>query len=172
MNAVLDDGALAVQHVDELGVVAAGRAADPASGGDVGDDDGVPLLGGALEGGQVPCLAARRLGAAHNPPQPIRPGGAPAEQVGDLRDVLVFLDHPSWSTAACQAPAGSSPIACSSSASVMAQSLVNSTVWHQLASNAPAPIGAGPNPAPASRHPQTAAQNHEETITAQSADQC
>jgi hypothetical protein len=63
-------------------------------GGDVGDDDGVSSAGDALEGGQVPSLLARRLGAAHDPPQPIRPALGPAEQVGDLRDVLVVLDHP------------------------------------------------------------------------------
>jgi hypothetical protein len=32
-DAVLNDGVLAVQHIDELGVVAAGQAAYPARGG-------------------------------------------------------------------------------------------------------------------------------------------
>jgi hypothetical protein len=89
---VLDDGVLAVQHVDELGVVAAGHAGYPAGGRDVGDDDGVPPAGGALAGGQVPHLAAGRFRAPHDPPQPIGPPGGPAQQVGDLGDVLVLLD--------------------------------------------------------------------------------
>ena len=39
-----------VQHAGELGVVAAGHAADPAGGRDVRHDDGVPPAGGLLEG--------------------------------------------------------------------------------------------------------------------------
>ena len=92
-HAVLDDGVLAVQHIDELGVVAAGNVLDPGVR-DVGDDDGVPPAGGPLEGGQVPGLPPRRPGAAHDPPQPGRPSGGPAEQLGDLGDVLV-LPHDS-----------------------------------------------------------------------------
>src|SRR6266851_1115301 len=92
-HAVLDDGVLAVQHAGELGVVAAGHAADPAGGGDVGDDDGVPPPGGLLEGGQVPGLPPRRPGAPHDPPQPGGPAGGAGEQVGDLGDVLVLLHH-------------------------------------------------------------------------------
>src|SRR5204863_8264733 len=91
-DAVLDHGMLAVQHVGELGVVAAGHAGDPACGRDVGDDDGVPPAGGALEGGQVPGLAAGGPGAAHDPPQPGGPVPGAAGQVGDLGDVLVGLD--------------------------------------------------------------------------------
>ena len=42
-----------------------------------------------LKGSQVPGLAARRHGAAHDPPQPGGPSGGPAQQMGDLGDVLV-----------------------------------------------------------------------------------
>src|SRR5487761_1336068 len=61
---VLDDGVLAVQHVDELGVVAAGHAGYPARGGVVGDDDGFSELsvyaclsgmGVAVSGGRRDC---------------------------------------------------------------------------------------------------------------------
>jgi hypothetical protein len=76
-DAVLDDGVLAVQHVDELGVVAAGHA-DPAAAGMLVTMMGVPPAGGALEGGQVPGLPPRRPGAAHDPPQPGRPAGGAA----------------------------------------------------------------------------------------------
>ena len=91
VHLVLHDGVLAVQHVDELDVVAPRHAGYPADGRDVGDDDGVPPAGGALERGQVPALPPRRLGAPHDPPQPAGPSGGPAEQVGDFGDVLVFL---------------------------------------------------------------------------------
>ena len=43
--------------------------------------------------GEVPRLPAGRLGAADDPPQPVRPVPRAAHQVRDLRDVLVFLDR-------------------------------------------------------------------------------
>jgi hypothetical protein len=104
---------LAVQHIDELGVVAAGNILDPGVR-DAGDDDGVPPAGGLLEGGQVPGLPAGGLGAAHDPPQPGRPPGGPAQQVGDLGDVLVVLHGAILVHRGLPRAGGQQPIACSS----------------------------------------------------------
>jgi hypothetical protein len=68
-----------------------GHAGYPAGRGDVRADDGVPPAGGALGGGQVSGLTARRPRAAPDPSQPGGPAPGPAEQVGDLGNVLVFL---------------------------------------------------------------------------------
>ena len=57
---------------------------------------------------------------------------------------------PSWSTAACQAAAGSSPIACSS-ASVIAQPQVNSTVRRREDSDSRWVISSWLAPAPSTR---------------------
>jgi hypothetical protein len=74
---VLDDGMLTVQRVHELGLVAAGRAADPAGGRDVRTDDGVPPAGGALVGGHVLGLPPRWPGAARDSPQSGGPSRRP-----------------------------------------------------------------------------------------------
>src|SRR5450759_5302695 len=99
--------------VEELAMVAAGHAGDP-GGGDVRADDGIPPSGGALEGGQLLRLAACGPGAAHDPPQALRPAGGPAHQVSDAVACRPAWTVPSWSAAACQAAAGSLAIACSS----------------------------------------------------------
>jgi hypothetical protein len=70
---------------------------------DIGDDNGVPPAGAALEGSQV--LARLWDGLVRRPTATRRPGGGPAE-LGDLGDVLVLLHDAVWSTAACQAAAG------------------------------------------------------------------
>ena len=72
-------------------VVMAGRdTADPAAG-DVRADDGVPPAGLLLIGGQVAHLPTGRPGPAGDPAQPAGPVPGAAEQVRDLRDVLVRL---------------------------------------------------------------------------------
>ena len=67
----LDDGVLAVDHVDVLRVVACGDAGDPAVG-DVRAGDGVLPAGFLLVVGEVPQVAAGRLDPAGDPPQPRR----------------------------------------------------------------------------------------------------
>src|SRR4051795_4567314 len=86
----LDAGVLAVQDVDELRVMAAGDAADPAAG-DAGAGHGVAPSGLLLVIGQVAHLPARRLHPAHDPAQAVRPVLRPGQQARDLRDVLVLL---------------------------------------------------------------------------------
>ena len=78
------------------------------------------------------------------------PVGRPAHQVGDLGDVLVLLHGAVRSTAACHAAAGSSLIACSS-ASVMAQPQVNSTMRRGEDSDSRWAISSWLAPAPSTR---------------------
>src|SRR5271170_7165162 len=78
----LDDGVLAVHHVDVLGVVAAGDAAYPGTG-DVRAGDGVLPAGLLFVAGQVSQVAAGRLDPAGDPAQPVRPVPGAAHQVRD-----------------------------------------------------------------------------------------
>src|SRR6185437_3723699 len=85
----LDGGVVAVQGVDELGVVAARDLRYPGVG-DVRAGDGVLPARLLLVGGEVLLVPARRLHPARNPAQPVWPAFRPGHEPGDLRDVLVL----------------------------------------------------------------------------------
>ena len=81
------------------------------------------------------------------------PAGQPAARLSRWvisATCLSSCTAPSWSTAACQAAAGSSPIACSS-ASVIAQPQVNSTVRRRDDSDSRWLISSWLAPAPSTR---------------------
>jgi hypothetical protein len=80
----LDDGALAVDGVDVLGVVAARDAGDPGVG-DVRAGDGVLPAALVLVVGQVPQVPAGRPDPPRDPEEPAGPVPRAACQPGDLR---------------------------------------------------------------------------------------
>jgi hypothetical protein len=125
-DAVLDDGMLAVQHVDELDVPAARDAFQPFVR-DIGAGDRVLPAGLLLLGGEVLQVPAGRPDPADDPAEPGRP-------VPDLliRPVISATSLsssacPSWVMPGFQAPAGISRMS-ASSVSVMVHPLANSSL--------------------------------------------
>src|SRR5690348_3111919 len=92
-DAVLDNGVLAVQHVDELGMPAPGNAFQPFPG-DIRAGNRVLPAGLLLIGGEVLQVPAGRPDPADDPAQAGRPVPGPAHQAGDLRDVAVVFGVP------------------------------------------------------------------------------